>query len=171
MTRPVPDAALVRRVRWRLLAWSGGTTLAAMFILGSLLYATVAWSLATAGEQQLHDRAADIATGLSAAPQPQGPGPFTTKVTDALPFAGAIGFVVDSASVPGAVIGGPTSGTLAFVADISKGSVEGGVPDQLQPLLARRQAIIEAAQNGVETITTANLLGTPVRLLVMPITR
>ena len=43
--RPVSDAALVRRVRWRLLAWSGGSTLAVLVLLGSLIYVAVANSL------------------------------------------------------------------------------------------------------------------------------
>jgi len=169
--KPVPDAALVRRVRRRLLAWSGGTTLAALFVLGSLLYATVAWSLATTGEQQLRDRAEEIAAGLAIQPSPLGPGQFTTQFTGPPPGSGAIGFMVDSASVPGVVIGGPTSGTVAFVVDISKGSLAGSVPDQLEPLLARRLAVLEAAQNGVETVMTTDFLGTPVRLLAMPVTQ
>jgi signal transduction histidine kinase len=166
----VPDAALVRRVRWRLLAWSGGTTLAALFILGSLLYATVAWSLATTGEQQLHARAEEIATGLAVRPpQSVTGGGFTTQVEG--PGPGAIGFMVDSASIPGVVIGGPTSGTVAFVIDISNGSIDRTVPAQLEPLLERRLAVLEAAGNGVETVTTADFLGTPIRLLVMPVTQ
>jgi signal transduction histidine kinase len=172
--KPLPDAALVRRVRWRLLAWSGGTTLAALVILGSLLYATVAWSLATTGEQQLRDRARDIATGLAmraAQPPGIGPGGFETQVVGEPAANGAIGFMVDSASVPGVVLGGPTSGTLAFVADISGGSIKGGVPDQLEPLLEQRLAVLRAAENGVETVTTADFLGTPIRLLAMPITQ
>ncbi len=172
--KPVPDAALVRRVRWRLLAWSGGTTLAALVVLGSLLYATVAWSLATTGEQQLRARAEEIAAGLAArAALPPGAagGGFVTQFEGPPPASGAIGFMVDSASVPGVVIGGPTSGTLAFVVDISEGVPAGGVPERLEALVGRRVAILEAAQNGVETIATADLLGTPVRLLSMPVTQ
>ena len=44
------DDALVRRVRWRLLAWSGGTTLVVLITLGALLYAVAAASLSAAGE-------------------------------------------------------------------------------------------------------------------------
>ena len=43
--RPMTDAALVRRVRWRLLAWSGGSTLAVLVLLGTLIYIGVASSL------------------------------------------------------------------------------------------------------------------------------
>src|SRR6188472_1271060 len=49
MTRPNPEAALVRRVRLRLLAWSGGTTLAVLLLLGTVIYLAVANSLAAAG--------------------------------------------------------------------------------------------------------------------------
>ena len=47
-TRPSrsPDAALLRRVRWRLVLWSGGTTLVVLIVLGSALYATLANYLA-----------------------------------------------------------------------------------------------------------------------------
>ena len=55
--RPVSDAALVRRVRWRLLAWSGGSTLAVLVLLGSLIYVAVANSLSSAAIDQLRDRA------------------------------------------------------------------------------------------------------------------
>jgi signal transduction histidine kinase len=169
--KPVPDAALVRRVRRRLLAWSGGTTLAALFILGSLLYATVAWSLASTGEQQLRDRAQEIAAGLALQTTQPPAGGFTTQVSGSAPAPGTIGFMVDSASVPGVVLGGPTSGTVAFVANISNGSIAKGVPDPLQPLLERRLAVLEAAGNGGDSVTTADFLGTPVRLLGMKITQ
>jgi hypothetical protein len=98
----VPDAALVRRVRRRLLAWSGGTTLAALFVLGSMLYATVAWSLATTGEQQLRDRARDIATGLAVRGTQIGPGlgEFSTQVTGGPAIPGTTGSW-SFASVPG----------------------------------------------------------------------
>src|SRR5579884_2636460 len=51
------DARLLRRVRWRLAAWSGGTTLAALFVLGLALYLAVARSLAASGTDQLEERA------------------------------------------------------------------------------------------------------------------
>ena len=50
------DARLVRRVRWRLVAWSGFTTFVVLLILGAALYAVVAGSLAGASVEQLDAR-------------------------------------------------------------------------------------------------------------------
>jgi len=50
------DAQLVRRVRWRLVAWSGGSTLLVLMLLGAALYAAVANTLASASVTQLSNR-------------------------------------------------------------------------------------------------------------------
>lgn len=169
--RPIGDGSLVRRVRWRLLAWSGGTTLVAMVILGSLLYATVAWSLATTGEQQLRARAMDIAQGAQtggAIPfeAPAGGGVIAGgQATDEQPL------IVDRAEQPGLVIGGPTSGTIGFITSIEGGIVaSSGVPRTLEPLLALRAAVTQAVALGHETVATTDVRGTPIRLLVLPVT-
>src|SRR5215213_4511854 len=52
------DARLIRRVRWRLVAWSGLTTLIVLLVLGAALYAVVAGSLAGASVDQLEARVA-----------------------------------------------------------------------------------------------------------------
>jgi signal transduction histidine kinase len=52
------DARLVRDVRWRLVAWSGGTTLAVLLALGVALYVSVANSLEATGTAQLASRMA-----------------------------------------------------------------------------------------------------------------
>ena len=75
---PTTDAALVRRVRWRLLAWSGGSTLVVLLVLGSVLYAAVAGSLAKAATDQLSFRAksvVDAAVNTVVAPFPGAPPP------------------------------------------------------------------------------------------------
>ena len=51
------EAKLIRRVRWRLVAWSGISTLVVLVILGAALYAAVANSLEAASVQQLENRA------------------------------------------------------------------------------------------------------------------
>jgi signal transduction histidine kinase len=51
-----PDSALLRRVRWRLVFWSGGTTLVILLALGSILYATLSNYLGGAGREQLNAR-------------------------------------------------------------------------------------------------------------------
>ncbi len=60
----IDEARLVRRVRWRLVAWSGVSTLVVLLVLGAALYAVVANSLAAASRQQLENRALPIVTLL-----------------------------------------------------------------------------------------------------------
>jgi signal transduction histidine kinase len=50
------DARLIRRVRRRLVLWSGGSTLLVLVVLGAALYAAVANSLASASLAQLANR-------------------------------------------------------------------------------------------------------------------
>ena len=54
------EARLVRDVRWRLVAWSGGSTLLVLLLLGVALYLSVASSLEAAGVAALEQRADDI---------------------------------------------------------------------------------------------------------------
>jgi two-component system, OmpR family, sensor histidine kinase CiaH len=54
------DARLIRDVRWRLVAWSGGSTLLVLLLLGLALYVSVASSLESAGVATLDQRADDI---------------------------------------------------------------------------------------------------------------
>jgi len=56
MSTPSPDARLLRRVRWQLVAWSGGATLVVLVVLGALLYWIVASSLAHNSLVQLRTR-------------------------------------------------------------------------------------------------------------------
>jgi len=72
------DARLVRDVRWRLVAWSGGSTLLVLLVLGIALYAAVANTLAAASLDQLSNRIDPVADGLEGRqPDPdQPPGPF-----------------------------------------------------------------------------------------------
>jgi len=70
------DAQLVRNVRWRLVAWSGGSTLLVLVLLGATLYASVANTLASASLTQLSNRVdpwAHILQGTADVPgQPPG---------------------------------------------------------------------------------------------------
>jgi signal transduction histidine kinase len=54
------EARLIRDVRWRLVAWSGGSTLLVLFALGVALYLSVASSLEATAVASLDQRAADI---------------------------------------------------------------------------------------------------------------
>ena len=70
------DARLVRNVRWRLVAWSGGSTLLVLVLLGVALYAAVANTLASASVTQLSGRVdpwTDVLQGQDHGPdQPPG---------------------------------------------------------------------------------------------------
>ncbi len=50
------EAGLIHDVRWRLVAWSGLSTLVVLVVLGAALYAAVANTLAAASTSQLQDR-------------------------------------------------------------------------------------------------------------------
>jgi signal transduction histidine kinase len=54
------DARLMRQVRWRLVAWSGGSTLLVLIVLGVALYLSVASSLQSTGIAALEQRADDV---------------------------------------------------------------------------------------------------------------
>ncbi len=55
------DARTLRRVRWRLALWAGGSMLAVLLVLGAVLYASVARSLEASGIALLQARAEAIA--------------------------------------------------------------------------------------------------------------
>ncbi len=73
------DARLVRDVRWRLVGWSGGSTLLVLLALGIALYVSVASSLQASGVASLNDRAQElVALVRGRAPGPEdNPGDFT----------------------------------------------------------------------------------------------
>jgi signal transduction histidine kinase len=62
------DARLVREVRWRLVAWSGGSTLVVLIALGIALYVSVASSLQSTGLATLDSRASDLAAFVRGRP-------------------------------------------------------------------------------------------------------
>jgi signal transduction histidine kinase len=151
------EARIVRRVRLRLLAWSGGTTLVLLVLLGGLIYAAVAASLASAGAAQLRERAGEVAGGT----------PYVGAMPDD-PNAN-LSVVVGDGDVPGFVIGGPTSGTLAFV--VGPGVVDGGtaVSPVIRELRLPDQAGVQAALSAGESVIEADLEGIPVRILSTPV--
>ncbi len=154
--RPVTDAALVRRVRWRLLAWSGGSTLAVLVLLGTLIYIGVASSLESAAVEQLRQRAAILAPRIDilAAAPPMGVvgGPAFNQIVSVDPGRPGLSFV-----------GGSSAGTLAFVI----GPNDAAFPDVANVFdaeLPNTTGVDEARQSG-ESIELANVDGTPVRIL------
>jgi two-component system, OmpR family, sensor histidine kinase CiaH len=69
------DSRLIRDVRWRLVAWSGGSTLVVLLLLGIALYVSVAKSLESAGLGLLDNRADDIVASITRQPQQGGEPP------------------------------------------------------------------------------------------------
>ncbi|HEY4632325.1 MAG TPA: HAMP domain-containing sensor histidine kinase, partial [Candidatus Limnocylindrales bacterium] len=130
------DRGLVRSVRRRLVLWSGGVTLLILVVLGSILYVTVANSLAANGTQQLEVRAKAITDSL------RGPG------------AGPpLGFA----------FGGRSSGTIAFLVDPSDRVIgppglemPGGLPDA---------GSVKAARTSGHDVRTTTVSDVPVRIL------
>src|SRR5258705_5182197 len=69
------DAQLVRAVRRRLVAWSGGSTLVVLIALGIVLYGAVANTLAAASMSQLEARTDPWVAALQGQPDPDQPPP------------------------------------------------------------------------------------------------
>jgi signal transduction histidine kinase len=94
------EAPILRRTRWRLIAWSAGSTLVVLVILGIAIYAAAATSLSAAGIAQLRARVDEL-SGAGFGPVTMGP----TQVVG----------VTSDPSQPGLVIGGSASGTIGIV--------------------------------------------------------
>lgn len=159
------DARLVRRVRWQLIAWSAGSTLAVLLVLGTALYAAVASTLASSSERLLRDRAALLAggTGVAAATPVAGGGPIGGGVSGLVGGSGTAMVVGTDAALPGFAVGGPYSGTLAVVVPADPATVVGtSTGEALDP---EGFAIAVGGGTAVREITYA---GAPVRVLSMP---
>ena len=146
------DGRLVRRVRWQLIAWSAGSTLIVLLVLGIALYAAVATTLASASENLLRDRAS-LMVGQAAA----GTGAI-------LGATGAVTVVAENAALPGFAVGGPFSGTLAVVVPVD-GTTQ-VVPDTGSSIDPEGYA---AALAGAATVHETAYAGAPVRVLSMPL--
>ena len=159
--RPRAEGRLLRRTRWRLIAWSGGSTLAVLLLLGVAIYAAAAASLSASGVTQLQTR---LATLLAGAPTGLVMPPQKTF---------SIGVTTDAAE-PGAVIGGPASGTIGFFVDAG---VVAPLPtdekvlstDQPLQLPIPADAVQEAITSGNAVVREASIGSTPIRVLVAPI--
>ncbi len=133
------DARLVRGVRWRLVLFSGGTTLLILLALGALLYVRVASSLETTGVTQLDARAASLKQFLGGSDDP-GKGPPT-----------------------GLIFGGGSSGTFAVLVTAAGqriGDLDDGVPGGLPNV-----ASVAAAWQTGRDVRDAVLADVPVRIL------
>lgn len=137
------DAALLRRTRRRLIAWSGGLTLLILLALGALVYGAVANELATRNTAILQTRAQDVARIISR------PGP----LPDRPPF--------------GFAFGGEQSGTLTLAVQ-PDGSVLGRL-DQVAGLPI--EPSVDAARVEGDDTRTAMLADTPIRVYSLAVPR
>lgn len=139
------DAALLRRTRLRLLAWSGGLTLVILVLLGAALYVAVSGSLAARGTDLLAARAAGLAQVL------QRPG----QVPDRF--------------VLGPGFGGESSGTLALIVR-PDGTLVG--PAELQDITGLPDAAgVAAALTGSPDVRQLEVSSIPVRVYSVAVTR
>ncbi len=132
------DAPLLRRTRWRLIAWSGGLTLLILALLGIALYAAVANSLDSSATAQLRHRAEDIA-----------------------------GFIARSGAFPqrpqvGIAFGGEAGGTIAFIV-APGGAVQAGLSSGLPAGLPDAGGVAASQQSGSD-VRDATVSGIPVRI-------
>jgi signal transduction histidine kinase len=156
--QPVSDAGLVRRVRWRLLAWSGGTTLVVLILLGTLLYIAVARSLEAAAVDQLRVRSGLLGTAIQAAGARAFEPPAVLRDS----------FIAIGPGSPGIAFGrGPSSGTVALIVGPS-GKVFPEVGRVLGLPLPDPSAD-DAARSGAEVIVAEDLAGSPVRIVNTPV--
>ena len=91
------DARLIRGVRRRLVAWSGGSTLVVLLILGVALYAAVASTLESSGVALLEGRAAELVRA-------RGPDPDRSPADFLFGSGGTVGYVF---SADGRIVIGP----------------------------------------------------------------
>jgi signal transduction histidine kinase len=97
--RREPEAPILRRTRWRLIAWSAGSTLVVLVVLGIAIYVATATSLAASAVKQLQGRITEMSNVTFS------PGQVVTTQFG----------VTSDPSQPGLVIGGDASGTIGFM--------------------------------------------------------
>lgn len=133
------DGRLIRHVRWRLVAWSGLTTLAVLLVLGVVLYLVAARTLETQGLKHLDDRIAEI---RGVRPDLDDPG---------------LGFI----------FGGPGSGTFAMILDVTGQPINTGPGHRPQVIPAGLpvEAGLQAAATSNRDVRLVTVKTTPLRVL------
>jgi signal transduction histidine kinase len=156
------EAPILRRTRWRLIAWSAGSTLVVLVILGIAIYVAAATSLAAGGTAQLQARV-DQLSGAG----------FPTATLGATQVVG----VTSDPSQPGLVIGGDASGTIGIVlapgpgGPVSAGAAGLGIiadTPGLGPVTLDAEA--QAAVAAGETVVRETTIGSaPVRIMAVAV--
>jgi two-component system sensor histidine kinase CiaH len=142
------DARMLRRVRWRLVGWSAGSTLVLLLVLGGALYFSVDASLNAAARTQLQRQADDAVRFLARLPNGDIPDPDDQPGGD--PRFGTPEF------------GGPGSGTITLVVD-AEGEFAGAEPNDTTDLPVMDG--VDAALAGGTDLRYATVEDAPVRVL------
>ena len=144
------EADLVRRVRWRLVLWSGGSTLLVLIALGVALYVSVASSLEATAVADLDRRAVDI--------QSFGRGPTGPRGDDAPiePIFGGGGTFAILITPDGSAIGPRTI------------DIPDGLPDSSAATAASRGGR-DVRTSTITVRSSGNRLDVPVRQLTVPL--
>jgi signal transduction histidine kinase len=149
MTLAGADAPLLRRTRWRLMAWSGGLTLLVLLLLGAAIYLAVGRVLEAQAVTQLQRRAQDmarlVAVGVPQVAIPIGPTTLPGSLQAGVAFLG------------------PTSGTFAMIVGPNDEPV--GLGRLTEALGLPYREGLEAARNGEMAVDSTQLLGNSVRVL------
>jgi signal transduction histidine kinase len=141
---PGSEAALLRRTRLRLIAWSGGSTLVVLLVLGVAIYAATAASLAASATAQLRDRMTELRTGLA---QHVSVGPLPAGASGGATYS--IGVTADP-GMPGVLVGGTSSGTIAFMVETGPGSASA---ESTGPASNQDAAVVAPVPGGPEAIS------------------
>ena len=139
----VEEAPLLRRTRWRLIAWSGGLTLLIIAVLGVSVYAAVAGMMNANVTVPLERRAETIAAFVTQSGFPGRP-------------------------QVGVAFGGDAGGTIAFVVG-PNGSVQGGAGIELPQGLPDTQGVTAAQKTGSD-VRDATVSGIPIRVYSLAVT-
>jgi signal transduction histidine kinase len=147
------DARLLRRVRWRLVVWSAGSTLLLLVLLGGALYLSVQRSFEASGVAQLEQQAATLEE-------------FARHDAEQFPDHEGGDGREDDSPFGRPLFGGPGSGTLSIVVG-PDGEIVGNAPPESNGLPF--DAGFEAAMDGGTDVRTSTVNGTPSRILSAPI--
>lgn len=145
--RQLGDARMLTRVRWRLVAWSAGSTFVLLLVLGTALYLSVDASLAGSGRAQLEAQAGGLRGYLEHLP-PTGLTQPDTEGHEGPPIGRP-------------EFGGPGSGTISLVVD-ADGDFLGATPVDATDLPVADG--VAAALTGATDVRLASVSGAPVRV-------
>ena len=151
------ESPLLRRTRWRLIAWSGGSTLIVLVVLGAAIYAATASSLATSGVNQLQSRVDELAIGK-------------VLTFSQLYAANTIPLTSDP-SRAGVAFGGEASGTIAMVVplEVLETSPQPVIHVANDALTFADASMLAELRGGTNAIREVTVGSTPLRVLAAPI--